>query len=79
VKILRETVIGQSLTEMELGVRPKRMPETDETGECFDKQTPETEETGERFNKQAGTGDGGNRDGPVPQADAGNGGDRRAL
>jgi len=58
---------------MESGVRPKRMPETEEsgegfdkrtpeteeTGECFDKQTPETEETGERFNKQVGTGDGG--------------------
>ena len=62
-----------------MGVRPKRMPETEETGEHFDKRMPETEETGERFNKQAGTGDGGDRVGRAPQADAGDGGDWRAL
>jgi len=44
---------------MELGVHPKRMPETEETGKCFDKWTSETEETGEHFNKQAHIGDGG--------------------
>jgi len=38
---------------MESGERPKRTPETEETGERFDKRTPETEETGERFNKRA--------------------------
>ena len=61
--------------ETELDVRPKQMPETEETCECFDKRMPEMEETGERFNKQAGTGDGGDRVGCAPPADTGNGGD----
>jgi len=39
--------------ETESGLRPKWTPETEETGERFDKRTPETEETGERFNKRA--------------------------
>jgi len=38
--------------ETESGERPKRTPETEETGERFDKRTPETEETGECFNKR---------------------------
>jgi len=42
-----------------MGQCHKRMPETEETGERFDKRTPEMEKTGERFNKQVGTRDGG--------------------
>ena len=60
-------------------MRPKRMPETEETGERFDKRTPETVETDECFNKQVGTGDGVDRVGRAPQADAGDGGNRGAL
>jgi len=39
--------------ETESGVRSKRTPETEGTGERFDKRTPETEEAGGRFNKRA--------------------------
>jgi len=34
-------------------MRPKQMPETEQTSQCFDKQMPETEETGQCFNKWA--------------------------